>query len=148
MGLYDRDYMRDSDSSRSVPRVVLVLGVVVSLITASSYLMKEFRLFSKATAKIVSHEPSDFDKLQAAMPIDLNTASRDELDLLPYVTEAMAADIIAARPFRSVDQLLDINGIAEKRLKSIQECVAEIPIINEPLADSSETQPAKKQDGD
>ena len=125
-----------------------MLGVVVSLITASSYLMKELRLFSKATMKTVSHKPSDHELLLAIRPIDLNTATLEDLDLLPHVTKAMAADIIAARPFRSIDQLLDINGIAEKRLKTIEQYVDEIPIINEPFPNSSEIQPAKKQDGD
>ena len=148
MGLYDRDYMRGSESTQSIPRVVLVLGVVVSLITASSYLMKELRLFSKATAKTVSHEPSDHEKLLAISPIDLNTATLADLDHLPYVTEAIAADIIAARPFQSIDQLDDITGIGEKKLKRIRQYVEEIPIINERGAKSSETQPAKTEDGD
>ena len=146
MGLYDRDYMRDSESPRSISRVVLVLGVVVSLITASSYLLKEVRLFSKSKPK-VAVQPTDLQELRDN-PLDLNTATDEELQRIPHVSEAIAADIIAARPFRSIDQLLDINGIAEKRLKTIQQYVEEIPIISEPFPDSSETQPAKTEDGD
>ena len=147
MGLYDRDYMRGSESTQSIPRVVLVLGVVVSLITASSYLLKEVRLFSKSKPKVAVHQPTDLQELRDN-PLDLNTATDEELQRIPHVSEAIAADIIAARPFRSIDQLLDINGIAEKRLKTIQQYVEEIPIISEPFPDSSETQPAKTEDGD
>ena len=142
MGLYDRDYMRDSDSSRSVPRIVLVLGVVVSLITASSYLMKEFRLFSKATAKIVSHEPSDHDKLQAAIPIDLNTATHEILLLLPQISDVRADAIINRRPFRTIEELRTIDGISESRLDEIRR-FAEVKVATVP-----ETDDAKKQDGD
>ena len=147
MGLYDRDYMRGSESTQSIPRVVLVLGVVVSLITASSYLMKEFRLFSRSKPKAAVHQPTDLQELRDN-PLDLNTATDEELQRIPHVSEAIAADIIAARPFQSIDQLDDITGIGEKKLKRIRQYVEEIPIINERVAKSPETQPAKTEDGD
>ena len=120
MGLYDRDYMRDSDSTRSVPRVVLVLGVVVSLITASSYLMKEFRLFSRSKPKAVVHQPTEREQLLEISPLDLNTATHKELRLLPGVSDSIAEGIMAARPLLSIEQLDDVFHIGTKTVEAVR----------------------------
>ena len=120
MGLYDRDYMRDSDSSRSVPRIVLVLGVVVSLITASSYLMKEFRLFSRSKPKAVAHQPTEREQLLEISPLDLNTAAHKELRLLPGVSDSIAEGIMAARPLLSIEQLDDVFDIGPKTVEAVR----------------------------
>ena len=120
MGLYDRDYMRDSAASRSMPRILVTISILVSLIAATSYLMKELRLFSKTSPKPNVHTPSRHEKLLAISPLDLNTATYEELRLLPHVTESMATDIMAARPLRAIEQLDDVYGIGEKKLAAIR----------------------------
>ena len=60
-------------------------------------------------------------------PLDLNTASEDELDELPGVGPATAAAIVQARtrggPFRAVDDLLEVRGIGPAKLEAIRELV-------------------------
>lgn len=60
-------------------------------------------------------------------PIDLNTATADELDTLPGVGPATAQAIIAHRgeqgPFSSVDQLADVRGIGPAKLESLRSLV-------------------------
>lgn len=51
--------------------------------------------------------------------IDLNTASRAELDSLPGVTEALADAIIAARPFRAVGDLSNVAGLTPEVVAGI-----------------------------
>lgn len=57
-------------------------------------------------------------------PVDLNTASAEQLDALPGVGPATAAAIIEHRtrvgPFRSVTQLLDVPGIGEAKLAALR----------------------------
>jgi len=53
-------------------------------------------------------------------PIDINTATKDELTTLPGVGPAIALRIIEARPCQSADELLQVKGINRKRLEEIQ----------------------------
>ena len=52
--------------------------------------------------------------------IDINTATEKELKMIPGIGPVMAARIIAARPFRSADDLKRVNGIGEKKYEKIR----------------------------
>lgn len=57
-------------------------------------------------------------------PLDLNTATAEQLDALPGVGPATAEAILAYRQekgrFRSVDELLEVRGIGEAKLASLR----------------------------
>ncbi|MGH9135908.1 MAG: ComEA family DNA-binding protein [Acidimicrobiales bacterium] len=60
-------------------------------------------------------------------PLDLNTATAEQLEALPGIGPAIAEAIIEHRdrngPFASVDDLLDVRGIGESRLADLRELV-------------------------
>ncbi len=60
-------------------------------------------------------------------PVDLNTATAEQLDALPGVGPATAAAIVAHRdehgPFASVDALLDVRGIGPAKLDALRSLV-------------------------
>jgi len=59
--------------------------------------------------------------------VDLNTATAEQLDVLPGVGPATAAAIVDHRtrhgPFASVDGLLDVAGIGEAKLAALRDLV-------------------------
>lgn len=52
--------------------------------------------------------------------IDINAATEKELKMIPGVGPVIASRIIAARPFRSADDLKKVNGIGEKKYARIR----------------------------
>ena len=52
--------------------------------------------------------------------IDVNTATEKELTTVPGIGHVMAARIIAARPFRSADDLKKVSGIGDKKFAQIR----------------------------
>jgi competence protein ComEA len=63
---------------------------------------------------------------QPGVPIDLNTATAEQLDALPGIGEVTANQIIAYRtehPFRSVDDLRQVPGIGDRRFDLLKDLV-------------------------
>jgi DNA uptake protein ComE-like DNA-binding protein len=52
--------------------------------------------------------------------IDINTATEKELKMIPGIGPVIASRIIAARPFRSADDLKKVNGIGDMKYAKIR----------------------------
>ena len=63
----------------------------------------------------------------AGAPIDVNTATVDQLEALPGIGPTLAAAIVQGRerygPFRSVDELTRVPGIGDGRLSQLRDLV-------------------------
>lgn len=74
------------------------------------------------------------DIAPAFEPLDLNTATAAELTELNGIGEALAARILDYReqhgPFASVEDLLNVNGIGEKKLSLLEGWIT----VGEPAA--------------
>jgi competence ComEA-like helix-hairpin-helix protein len=76
-------------------------------------------------------------------PINLNTASSEELQLVPGIGPATADKILKMRksygPFKSVDDLLAIRGLGPKRLEKMRKFLT----VGKPAAAKYVPPPAK-----
>jgi competence protein ComEA len=74
-----------------------------------------------------------FAKQPPAKPLDLNTATAEQLQELPGIGPNTAAAIVAFReksgPFRRVEDLLAIHGISKKKLEAIRPYVFIAPPV-------------------
>ena len=86
------------------------------------------RIGSEVPSEIVAEPPPATsgpggDGDAALAPVDLNTATPDQLDTLPGIGPATASAIIEYResngPFDSVDQLLDVAGIGPAKFERL-----------------------------
>jgi competence protein ComEA len=55
--------------------------------------------------------------------ININTATESELDTLPGIGPVRAGDIIAGRPYKSIDELLSKGAVGEKTFEKIKDQV-------------------------
>lgn len=117
MGLKDRDYMRREPAPGGAPVSFLparrrwqkylwgAIGVV-ALLGAGTYLVREIRADST---------PEEGDLI-----VNINTATQKEIETIPGIGEVLAKRIIAGRPYKKIEELLRVQGIAEFTLGKIR----------------------------
>ena len=76
--------------------------------------------------------------------VDLNTATKEQLDALPGIGPAKAEAIIRYRaekgPFKSVEQIKEVSGIGEKIFQSIK---SDLTVGTAPVEKAAEPAAAK-----
>jgi hypothetical protein len=111
MGLNDRDYMRNQNP-RDEDLFETVSGKVAGnwkLIAAIVIVLVGFFLFLNVRRHFLTPTSS--------RPVDINSASKDQIIHIPHINEAVADAIIQARPYSSVDDVLRAYGVGQKRLE-------------------------------
>ncbi|MBU4128886.1 helix-hairpin-helix domain-containing protein [bacterium] len=65
----------------------------------------------------------DKEKLQKALKININTASSEELQKIPYIGPKKAEKIIAGRPYGKIEDITKLHGFGEKTLEKIRDYI-------------------------
>lgn len=128
---------------RAIGLVLLAPLASWGISTASAQATKRDDAKTQAKAK-------DAPKTKAATrtPIDLNSATADELAELPGIGPVLAKAIVAGRPYKTVDDLKNVKGIGDAKFATLSKLVKVTPPdkASAPPAKSATTKRATTKD--
>jgi competence protein ComEA len=104
----------------------------VSVVCLFSFLLVSFAFAAQKSDKPAGEKaPAAAEKAAKKAPekpVDVNNASEKELTTLPGVGPKIAKEIVAARPFQSVDDLKKVKGIGDKTFSMMKPHVVCNPV--------------------
>ena len=106
MGLQDREYMRRRAGGGSGLKYLLIAAIAISLAIGAFQLYKRVR-----------HEltPGEGD-----LVVNVNTATLEELETIPDIGPVLAREIVRGRPYKQLEDLERVRGIATYTINSIR----------------------------
>jgi hypothetical protein len=133
VGINERDYMRRRDPKPgATPFSNVRQGVMVGLCIVIGAIVIGSRIQRNQSLRQSDVEENDIRALEAMLRppaeppvsikrlVDINTATAEELDTLPYVGESTAASIMTHRPYKTIDELDKVPGISKWKIDEIR----------------------------
>lgn len=74
----------------------------------------------KAPAKAATQAPA---KLAPGQKVNINTATKEQLEALPEIGPVKAQAIIAGRPYAKIEDIMKVKGIKEKTFLKIKDSI-------------------------
>jgi DNA uptake protein ComE-like DNA-binding protein len=114
MGLQDREYMRRR-THEPRRRVVnwrtwlFTAGSIIAVASAAIWLVRDFR------SLVPDSTPGE-----GSLVVNINKATQAEIETVPGIGPALAARVVAGRPYNSVDDLLRRSGIGKRTLATMR----------------------------
>jgi len=115
MGIYDRDYMRRRESpSISFGTLLAIVAAIALLLGTAIYLSGGGHGVGRSEAVQERAHATPF------RPINVNTATEEQVASLPYLSSDTKRGIIEHRPYAAPEDLMRVPGIKTRMLERIR----------------------------
>jgi len=115
VGLQDRDYMHNRQTAMPFKRTtnwrmwLVAATLAISMLSAIVYMIRDAKNLA-----------DDFRPTSGSLVVNINTATASQLETIPGIGSTRAAQIIAGRPYESVDDLVKVVGIGDKSINGLR----------------------------
>ena len=127
------EYFTKADEPIQIPQAAIVEQYVVQKERETSNIQKSIpkdkrvSSFQEKPSKTKStDEKADNESKNIVFPININTASENELDALPGIGPAIARRIVehrSSQPFTKIEDIMLVKGIGEKKFAKLKELI-------------------------